>query len=189
MIRIPREHQAEVGALYREFGRELLSFAGRLLHNESDAAPDLTQEVFQAAAQRWDRLRGLDRDAQRAWLFRVLKHKVFDHWGAARRHVPVSEVPETAADQDASREALSHLLLQRCWRMIDAMPPAQRRVALLRWQGEWTTREIAEHLALSPSTVRVHLRNARRVLVEEFGTEVVFPSDWWEKTPGEEVAR
>ncbi|MFF8386887.1 RNA polymerase sigma factor [Streptomyces kanasensis] len=188
MSRVPPEYWTEVAALYRQHRGDLLRFAARLLHGEAHLAHDMTQEVFQAAALAWSRLRRLDPDTRRAWLFRVLKNKVYDHWGGARRHVPLPELPE-ASPSDTSREAVSGLLLKRCWGVMDAMPPAQRRVALLRWQGEWTSAEIAGHLSLSPSTVRVHLANARRALLAEFATEVVFPSDWWETAAGEEVAR
>ncbi|MFJ6123956.1 RNA polymerase sigma factor [Streptomyces griseoviridis] len=83
---------------------------------------------------------------------------------------------------------MSNLLLQKCWKVIGSMPTAQRRVALLRWQGEWTNREIGDHLSIAQSTVRVHLRNARNTLAAELGDEVVFPSDWKDEDQGEEAA-
>jgi RNA polymerase sigma-70 factor (ECF subfamily) len=118
----------------------------------------------------------------------VLKNKVFDQWGTARRYVERVSDQETVTDLDTPRTAISNLLLQKCWKVIDSMPRAQRRVALLKWQGEWSNREIAAHLDIAPSTVRVHLRNARNTLVAELGDEVVFPSDWRDDDPGEEAA-
>ncbi|MFJ8535444.1 RNA polymerase sigma factor [Streptomyces sp. NPDC093591] len=179
MSRIPPEHRPEIARLYMELSSELKGFATRLL-GCSETASDITQEAFQAAAMRWGQLRSLNEQAQRAWLFKVVKNKVFDHWSSSRRHAPLPEVPDAPAAMDTPRVAVSNALLKRCWAAIDAMPPARRRVALLRWQGEWTSREIAEHLGMSAGTVRVHLHGARRVLLEKFGTEIVFPSDWWE---------
>lgn len=179
MSPIPQDHQAEIAGLYLELEGELRGFATRVLCC-SDTAFDVTQEVFQAAARRWGQLRGLDRPSQRAWLFKVLKNKVFDHWSSVRRRAALPEVPQAPTALDTPQVAMSNILLARCWTEIDAMPPSRRRVALLRWEGEWTCREIAEHLGMSASTVRVHLHAARRVLIEKFGMEVVFPSEWWE---------
>ncbi|MBQ0867404.1 RNA polymerase sigma factor [Streptomyces sp. RK75] len=189
MNRIPSEYRAEIASLYRERHRELWSFASRLLHEERDLAQDMIQEVFQAAAFRWGHLRWLDRGRQRAWLFRVLKNKIFDHWGAAKRQESLPDVWETAAACDTPRVAVSNLLLLRCWSVINSMSRAQRRVALLRWHAEWTTGEIADHLRLSRKTVHAHLSNARHVLLKELGDEVVFPSDWLLMDSEEEVSR
>ncbi|WP_445520381.1 RNA polymerase sigma factor [Streptomyces sp. NEAU-174] len=178
MSRISGEYRAEIASLYRELTGELRSFATRLLYGEPDTAQDIIQEVFQAAALNWEQLRCLGRDRQRAWLFRVVKNKVFDHWGVTRRQVPLPDVEFEVAASDTPRAAVSNLLLLRCWMVINSMSRAQRRVALLRWYAEWTSREIADHLGLSPKTVHAHLSNARRALVREFGDEVVFPSEW-----------
>ncbi|MFF8932199.1 RNA polymerase sigma factor [Streptomyces longwoodensis] len=184
--RIPQEHWAEVAALYMMFRDGMLKYAARTLGDEGHMAHDLVQESFKAAALDWEKLRVLDECRQRAWLYRVLKNKMFDHWGETRRRRATPAAPESVADVDTPRTAVSNLLLQMCWKVIDSMPRAQRRVALLRWQGEWTTREIAQYLGLAQSTVRVHLKNARNILARELADEVVFPSEWRDKAPGEE---
>ncbi|MGI5461096.1 RNA polymerase sigma factor [Streptomyces sp. CA-249302] len=179
MSRIPHKHRSEIALLYMEIGRELTEYTGRLLGN-SDAAADVAQEAFEAAASRWGRLRSQDRPSQRAWLFQLVRNKVADQWRSARRRAPLPDTPDSASAVDTPRIAAANVLLERCWAAIAELPPTQRRVALLRWQGDWTSREIAEHLGMTTSTVRVHLHGARRVLLEKFGTEILFPSDWWE---------
>ncbi|GGN41183.1 RNA polymerase sigma factor [Streptomyces fuscichromogenes] len=179
MSRIPPTHQAEVASLYLEVGRELTEYAGRLL-GSSHTASDVAQEAFEGAAIRWGRLRSLDRQAQRAWLFRFAKLKVFEKWRSAGRRAPLPDIPDSPSEFDTSRTAAANVLLERCWDAIAALPPTRRRVALLRWQGDWTVREIAAHLGMTTGTVRVHLHGARKVLLEKFGTEILFPSDWWE---------
>ncbi|MFF1744353.1 RNA polymerase sigma factor [Streptomyces mirabilis] len=189
MSRIPPEHRPEIAELYIELSGELRDVAARMLRC-SHTASDVVQETFQAASTRWPQLRVLDRQAQRAWLFVVVKNKVFDHWSSSRRRAPVPEVSDVPAPLDTPRTAVSNVLLERCWAAIDTMSPMRRRVALLRWQGEWTPREIAEHLGMNAGTVRVHLHGARKALIEKFGMEIVFPSDWWEslqeETPSEQ---
>ncbi|WP_422125789.1 RNA polymerase sigma factor, partial [Streptomyces graminilatus] len=63
---------------------DLVRFASRILGDEGYTAHDLVQETFQAAAMQWTTLRDYDTGGQRAWLYRVLKNKVFDQWGATR---------------------------------------------------------------------------------------------------------
>lgn len=184
---IPPEHWGEIADLYVRFRDDMVRFAARLLGDARHMAHDLVQETFKAAALRWGKLRTRAGDEQRAWLYRVLKNKVFDQWGAASRSEAGGLSDDLVADLDTPRTAVSHLLLRRCWKIIDSMTRAQRRVALLKWQGEWTTGEIAKHLDIAESTVRVHLRNARRTLSTELGSEVVFPSEWRDERPGEEA--
>jgi RNA polymerase sigma-70 factor (ECF subfamily) len=186
--RVPREYWAEVEDVYMRHRDDLIRFASRMLRDERHLAQDLVQETFQAAAVQWGALRTYDASGRRAWLYQVLKNKVFDQWRATTRSVIGLAGQDLAADLDTPRTAVSNLLLQKCWKVIDCMPTAQRRVALLRWQGDWTNREIGEHLDIAQSTVRVHLRNARSALAADLGDEVVFPSDWREEDLGEEAA-
>ncbi|MFJ4681949.1 RNA polymerase sigma factor [Streptomyces sp. NPDC091377] len=187
--RIPARHWGEIEDLYLRCRDDLLNYATRLLGGERHAAHDLVQDTFKDAALRWETIGPRGKSGQRAWLYAVVRNKVFDQWGSARRRSTTDlETTLPAADLDTPRTAVSNLLLRRCWKVIDGMPCAQRRVALLKWQGEWTNREISGHLGLADSTVRVHLRNARHRLAAELGDEVVFPSEWTDRGPGEEAA-
>lgn len=179
MSRIPPKHWSEVGLLYREVSRELEEFVSRL-QGSPDAASDVVQEAFETAAMRWGRLGSLDQQAQRAWLFRFARIKVFEKWRSAGRRAPMPQVLDSPSAFDTPRIAAANVLLEQCWAAIAELPPVRRRIALLRWQGDWTPREIAEYLGMTAGTVRVHLHRARKVLLEKFGTEVLFPSDWWE---------
>ncbi|MCT9082094.1 RNA polymerase sigma factor [Streptomyces fulvoviolaceus] len=172
MTRIPPGHQAEVATLYREYRDGMVVFAARLLRHQRGAAHDVVQETFQAAALRWRQLRELDRAGQRAWLYRVLRNKIFDHWGTLRHLVDLPDDFEPRAAMDVQLVVASNLLVDKCWKVIDEMPQVRRRVALLKWQGEWTTREIGQHLGIEQSTVRVHLMEARNTLVRSLGAEI-----------------
>ncbi|MGI3224557.1 RNA polymerase sigma factor [Streptomyces sp. GTA36] len=185
---IPPKYWDEITVRYKQFRDGMVKFAERLLGSDRHMAHDLVQETFKAAALQWDTVRTRSESIQRAWLYRVLKNKVFDHWGAARRYGESVSGRDMVTDLDTPRTAISNLLLQKCWKVIDNMPCAQRRVALLKWQGGWTNREIGAHLDIASSTVRVHLRNARNTLVAGLGDEVVFPSEWRDDDPGEEAA-
>ncbi|MGW4756176.1 RNA polymerase sigma factor [Streptomyces chartreusis] len=186
--RIPPHHWDAIAILYMKFRDGMVKFAYRLLGSDLHMAHDLVQETFKAAALKWGTLRTYREDRQRAWLYAVLKNKVFDQWGAVKRQAESVSGEDKVTDLDTPRTAVSNLLLQKCWKVIDSMPCAQRRVALLKWQGEWTNGEIAAHLGIAASTVRAHVRNARSTLAAELGGEVVFPSEWRDDNEGEEAA-
>ncbi|MET8977946.1 sigma-70 family RNA polymerase sigma factor [Streptomyces sp. NPDC004539] len=172
MTPIPPEHQAEIAVLYMRCRDGMIAFAARLLRHQGGMAHDMVQETFHAAASSWERLRVHDRDRQRAWLYRVLKNKIFDHWGRCEHLVDLPCESELPPARDTQLVVASSLLLDKCWKIIDEMPEAQRRVALLKWQGEWTTGEICEHLGIAPTTVRVHLMRARQALLRSLGAEI-----------------
>ena len=66
----------------------------------------------------------------------------------------------------AEQVALTRVQKDCCLKAISEMPEMRGKVAYLKFHEEWETREIAEHLRISPSTVRVHLRDARLMLEE-----------------------
>lgn len=54
------------------------------------------------------------------------------------------------------------------------MPARQQEIALLRWQGQLRTAEIADRLGLAEGTVHAHLHAARRKLIA--GLEPYYPA-------------
>ncbi len=146
---------AEVEFLVIRVADDLYRRAVRDMQGDRAAAEDLVQEVFHAAVRSWGKIRKLPLDQQRAWLFVVLRHKFVDHSRACQRLEPAGHVPrlDRVAD-DVDRVALSNVVLERCWKVIQKMPPVQHRVAVLRWGENWTAKEIAEVLGMTQSTVR-----------------------------------
>lgn len=173
--RIPEHAAREVACLFATVAQDLHRFACRLTHGDNALAEDLVQEVFKAAALKWDEVRKKDLDRQRAWLFRVLKNKEISNWRTSSRCQITPDIEEPAADPNSTHEkALHAIALDRCWAVIKAMPPNRHRVAYLRWHEAWSTDEIANFLNITPSTVRVHLKNARDELKTAVGPDVVF---------------
>lgn len=184
---VSSEDWESVVRLYLEMFDEMAQFATRTMKSErSHLAQDLVHEVFKDAALQWKSICERDRCAQRAWLYRVLKNKIFDLWRHSDRSLAHLDESDSIARLDTSLTAISNLLLENCWRVIEAMPSARRRVAILRWQGDWSIAEIAEHLDIKESTVRVQVMRAQKAIKEELGSEIVFPSEWPEVFEGEE---
>jgi RNA polymerase sigma factor (sigma-70 family) len=136
------------------------------------AADELVQEVFQALWKARNRTCGLSVDEQRAWLFGALRNKVIDRFRRTRRELVVDPEEFTLLHvrsvPAATRKILVAEVLDRCWRVIERMPPTEQHVFWLR-AHEWKTAEIAAHLGITASTVRDHYRNGMRRLNDEVG--------------------
>ncbi|MGQ0775375.1 MAG: RNA polymerase sigma factor [Pseudonocardiales bacterium] len=138
----------------------------------------MIQEVFHDAALAWDILGNSDLDRQRAWLFTVTKNKSISRWKANTRvEVGINLDFLPSGCDDTHDKALNSIALERCWDVLREMPLARYRVAYLRWHEQWSTREIAELFGIEQSTVRVHLKDARDLLVRAVGPDVLLATD------------
>lgn len=61
---------------------------------------------------------------------------------------------------DSDRELTDADLTAALQRAVDALPPRQRAVVLLKWQGRTSNEEIAQELGIASTTVSEHFRRA-----------------------------
>jgi len=179
--RIPPEVREAVAALFRKEADAVFRSAWLAAGGDRGEADDAVQEAFQAAALQWATVGSYPPDRQRAWLMRVAINKVIDRQRAARRHRLEAETEPESAQRAPSAEhvALTRVMKDRCLKAISEMPETRRTVAYLAFHEEWTAPEIAEHLGIKPSTVRVHIHHARAMLEAAVGAELpaVQPND------------
>lgn len=71
------------------YGDALLGFALARVKN-SEAAADLVQETYFAALRSQKNFKGIS--SEKTWLFGILKHKVFDHFGKSRKMRFINDV-------------------------------------------------------------------------------------------------
>jgi RNA polymerase sigma factor (sigma-70 family) len=83
---------------------------------------------------------------------------------------------------DTHAEAVSGIALERCWQAIQALPPQQHAVAVMRWLLAMSNCEIAAALNIAEGTVAAHLSAVRAKLraglgpYDPFGGEEGGPS-------------
>jgi RNA polymerase sigma factor (sigma-70 family) len=168
----------EVMRLFLDSASSLFSYARTLPQVDSFAADDLVQETFHDAALSWHKLAGRDAEGRRKWLFAAVRNKAIDQW---RRDIHCTPSPTlielSSSGEDIVHRVLCKAALERCWALIQRMPPVRQKVAFLRWSEDWTTAEIAGWLAISQATVRGHLKVARDELMIQVGAEVPFIGD------------
>jgi RNA polymerase sigma-19 factor, ECF subfamily len=142
---------------------ELYRFAYRYVQS-AETAKDLVQEAF---LQLWRQRAQVDLGAAaaRSYLYTVIRYQALDHV----RHRRVEErwrtaysaplVQEHGAVMSAGpdRELAAKEVATTIHRAVEALPPRQRQVLLLRWEQQASYNEIAESLGISPKTVAVHI--------------------------------
>jgi len=129
--------------------------------------PALADELFQDV---WQRViaarRGWTPDAMFAtWLYRIAHNRLADHWRAQQYRPPApADGDERAAripDPDTPERTLSEFEQRRQLQLaLDALPPEQREVLLLRLEQELTLEEIGAITGVGRETVKSRLRYA-----------------------------
>jgi len=158
-------------ALMRRHMDRVYALAYRMLRDREEAL-DVAQEVFIKLHGSIGSLRAEGQVA--GWLYRVCANQCIDR-GRRRRveTVPLEEEMHAEAS-DSPAETLEHRELQRMMlAAVDALPPRQRAVFLLRHYDYLSLEEIAQSLGCATGTVKAHLSRAtakvREALSEYLG--------------------
>ena len=166
-------HEAEELAMcFKAHARELFGHACVLARGDRTLAEDLVQAAFEAAAQTWQALRCLAEEQRRNWLRRTLANIAvngFRREAAFRARLPRIETLYRKVPADPLEQAISSIMLARCWQVIEGLPDRQHAVALLRWGLDMKLGEIAAVLNMTEKTVSSHLSRVRRKLLSQLG--------------------
>lgn len=154
--------------LVREFGGPLLRYLATMVKNAADAE-ELTQETFVRFLNGLSSFRG---DCSiKSYLFRIAHNLALNHFASAAYihethpgELPASPSPEAPPGTALGLEE-GAIPVRRA---VEALPPQQRSVVILRTWQELTFKEIASVLSLAEGTVKAHyffgLRGLRRLL-------------------------
>jgi RNA polymerase sigma factor (sigma-70 family) len=185
-VRLPQRHVAELSSFFAAHDRWLSGHAFLRTRGDRELAADLVQDTFEAAARAWTRLRRRGGTQQRAWLLGTLANKNisdFRRREAFRRKQPDILARYRGASSDTAARALNSIALEQARKIIEDMPPRQKKVALMRWQDHMKGSEIAAELGIAESTVHAHLHTARGKLVAGLERYYPFGSDNGKEQP------
>jgi RNA polymerase sigma-70 factor (ECF subfamily) len=169
---IPKDHAEELGECFAAYAPGLFGYACALTRGDVALADDLVQAAFMAAARQWPTLRHLCDAQRRRWLHTTAGHlaiSAFRRNAAFADRLPRLEAVFRPAPADTHADAVSGIALERCWRAIEALPPQQHAVAVMRWLFGMTNRQIAAALGIAGGTVAAHLSAVRGKLKAALG--------------------
>src|SRR5271169_2850360 len=169
---IPNDHAEELGECFAAYAPGLFGYACALTRGDHALADDLVQSAFMAAARQWPTVRCLCDGQRLRWLQTTVGNlavSAFRRNKAFGDRLPRLEAAFRLAPADTHAEAVSGIALQRCWRAIEALPPQQHAVAVMRWLFAMTNSQIAAALGIADGTVAAHLSAVRGKLKAALG--------------------
>ena len=149
-----------------ELRRVLHDFIARRV-SDPDSADDLTQDVLLKAHRSGTDLDELGDVA--AWLYRIARNTLVDHYRHRDRHPRPGELPlEVAAlDLDGDDADAARVQLARCLRpMVEGLDPIYRDALTLTDLGDLSQAEAARRAGVSSSTMKSRVQRARAQLRE-----------------------
>jgi RNA polymerase sigma-70 factor, ECF subfamily len=170
--KIPRDHADELADCFVMYAPGLFGYACVLTCGDRALAEDLVQSAFTAAARQWSTVRCLFEAQRLCWLQTTVGNlavSMFRRNGALRDCLPRLEARCRPPSPDTHAEAMSGIAVERCWRAIQALPPQQHAVAVMRWLFAMTNSEIAAQLGIATGTVAAHLYAVRSKLKAGLG--------------------
>jgi len=176
------EHALEL-QLFDSLKPELTSFCYRMLGSIDDA-DDAVQETFIRVWQKWDSFR--QESSYKTWVYRIASNICLDKLRQAKRRSRPVDFSDPAASIIAPSETLPDSswiwpapafsenpedivirkdTLQLCFiTLLQNLPPRQRAVLILKDVFEWSSKQIAETLGMSPAAVNSALQRARETM-------------------------
>ncbi len=147
-------------AFYAEHVRDVLGLV-IAVHRDLESSKEITQEAFERAWQRWDRVVRLDRPG--AWVRRVALNLARSRYRRLRSEIAVvarMRRRRSAADPVPVDTPVDGSI----WDEVRRLPRRQAQVVALTYVDDLDSNGVAEVLGIDAATVRTHLTRARRSL-------------------------
>lgn len=167
---------AQVGAAwaFERLWRDLAPLVAAYARAHGAAEPDdLTSEVFLGVFRGLPAFTG-DERAFRSWVLVIAHRRILDEHRRRSRRPAVADADLSGVDVpggDAEADALTALGSRRVRAVLEALPPDQRDVLVLRILGDLTLAQVAEIVGKREGAVKAlqrrGLERLRRVLREE----------------------
>jgi RNA polymerase sigma-70 factor (ECF subfamily) len=151
LIEAAQKDPARFADLYELHFERIYAYVVRRVQDRAESE-DLTAEVFHQALANLKRFewRGIP---FAAWLFRIAANLISDRWQQSRREiVNDSAVIGSAQVEPAEIEAVE----QRAtlFRLVETLPPEQRRVVVLRFAEQKSIKQVAREIRKTEGAVK-----------------------------------
>ncbi len=134
-----------------------------------EGAEDLTSDVFTKAFQKinsYDSTKG----PFGAWLYRIARNAVIDHYRTRKAHVPIDDMFDIASDDRTVEQKDAIMALEKVSEYLKTLTPKQREIITLRIWEERSYKEIAEIVGGTEASVKMAFSRSIRDVREQCGT-------------------
>jgi RNA polymerase sigma-70 factor (ECF subfamily) len=139
--------------LYQEYVTRIYSYLYRRTMDK-DTAEDLTSITFMKALEKissYDSSRGVFA----AWLYRIARNSLMDHFRSFRPNQDIEDVWDLASDDDTTKRLKDRENVEAVHEALQHIDPEKREIILLRlWDG-LSYKEIAEITGKTESNCKV----------------------------------
>lgn len=169
--------------IFEKIKPELTSYCYRMLGSIADA-DDAVQDTYIRVWQSWNSFR--QQSSRKTWIYRIASNVCIDKLRQAKRRALPVDIFDPVISIIEPRETLpesswiwpapdfadnpEHILewrdtLQLCFiALLQTLPPRQRAVLILKDVFEWSAKQIAETLGMTPAAVNSALQRAREAM-------------------------
>jgi RNA polymerase sigma-70 factor, ECF subfamily len=139
--------------LYREYVKPIYAFVYRRVLDRQ-TAEDITSITFMKALEKISSYRG-DRGVFAAWLYRIARNCITDHYRTNRPHTDIEDVWDLSSDEDVELTVDDRLNYEKVRAALQTIDAGKREIVMLRiWEG-LSYKEIAEITGKSEANCKV----------------------------------
>lgn len=167
--RAQKGDQAAFGELYDRYVDRVYRMVSLRVSDEM-VAEDLTSEVFMKA---WDNLKGYRHQGYSfgAWLFRIARNAITDHYRTDRPAAPLELVEGTSDQADVEKQVRLAELSESLKSRLEALTLEQRSVLELKFLMGMSTGEVAAALGKKKGAVRALQMRALQSMAQTMGVQ------------------
>ncbi len=151
LVNAARKDPAAFGVLYDRYVQSIYRYVFSRVGGTHEAE-DITSQTFMAAYEALERYR--ERGQFSAWLFRIARSKLNDHFRRSRREVGLEAVGEILDREDALGTLIRAEELSRIRSIISHLDDEEQELIRLRYVADLSFAEIADLLGRREDAVK-----------------------------------
>jgi RNA polymerase sigma-70 factor (ECF subfamily) len=151
LVQAAKDDPVAFGRLYNHFVQPIYRYLYSRVGTVHDAE-DLTSQTFMTAYESLPRYR--ERGFFSAWLFRIARSKMMDHFRGSRREVRLEAAEKISMVQDALGRVIQDEETERLRSLICELDDDEQDLIRLRYVAELSFAEMAELLGKREDTVK-----------------------------------
>ena len=151
LVNAARKDPAAFGTLYDRYVQPIYRYVYSRVGGAHEAE-DITSQTFMAAYEALERYR--ERGQFSAWLFRIARSKLNDHFRRSRREVGLEAVGEILEREDALGTLIRAEELSRIRSIISHLDDEEQELIRLRYVADLSFAEIADLLGRREDAVK-----------------------------------